>query len=149
MQFFTHARSSVWRHGVAVFRTSTLVTAWNVHTLVRAQMASALGTLVNVWVGKKKKHICIMHIKLINKYALHMIFVLCNGACPTFAGVTVFLEEVALSAVALVRTVDVGTLLTACFGQTLVHIWRLEVEAHYCYRCLDQRIFYVFILTYK
>lgn len=40
-------------------------------------------------------------------------------------------EEVALSAVALVGTVDVRTLLAARAGQALVHIWRLEVRAHY------------------
>lgn len=58
-------------------------------------------------------------------------------------------EVVALSAVALVGTIDVGTLLTARAGQTLIHIWRLEVRAHYCHNSLDQRIFNGFNLTYK
>lgn len=80
--------ASVWRHGVPVFRAGTLVTAKNVHTLVGAQMADALGTLVDV-----------------------------------FTGVPVLPEVVALSAVALVGAVDVGTLLTAWVGQTLIHIF--------------------------
>lgn len=74
---------------------------------------------------------------------------MCNRACLTFTGVPVLPEVVALSAVALVGTIDVGTLLTAWAGQTLIHIWRLEVRAHYCHNSLDQRIFNVFILTYK
>ncbi|TNN50032.1 hypothetical protein EYF80_039773 [Liparis tanakae] len=51
--------------------------------------------------------------------------------CSTFAGVAVLLEVVALPAVALVGAVDVGTLLTARAGQTLVHIWGREVGARY------------------
>lgn len=51
---------------------------------------------------------------------------------PTVAGVPVLPEEVALSAVALVGAVDVRTLLAARVGQALVHIWRVEVGAHYC-----------------
>lgn len=51
---------------------------------------------------------------------------------PTVAGVPVLPEEVALSAVTLVGAVDVGALLAARAGQALVHIWRLEVRAHYC-----------------
>ncbi len=78
-----------------------------------------------------------------------MAFVMCNRACPTFTGVPILPEVVALSAVTLVGTIDVGTLLTAWAGQTLIHIWRLEVRAHYCHDSLDQRIFHVFILTYK
>lgn len=81
-------RASIWRHGVSIFRTSTLVTARNVHTLIGTQMADALGALVDV-----------------------------------FAGVPILPEVVALSAVALVGTVDVGTLLTAWAGQTLIHIF--------------------------
>lgn len=69
---------------------------------------------------------------------------MCNRACPTFAGVPILPEVVALSAVALVGTIYVGTLLTAWAGQTLIHIWRLEVRAHYCHNSLDQRIFNVF-----
>lgn len=80
--------ASIWRHAVPIFRTSALVTARNVHTLVGAQMADALGTLVDV-----------------------------------FTGVPVLPEVVALSTVALVGTVDVGTLLTAWVGQTLIHIF--------------------------
>lgn len=45
------ARPSIWRHGVSVFGTSTLVTAWDVHTLVGTKMADALGALVNVIAG--------------------------------------------------------------------------------------------------
>lgn len=50
---FTSARASIWRHGVSILGTSTLVTARNVHTLIGAQMADALGTLVNVWVTRR------------------------------------------------------------------------------------------------
>lgn len=56
-----------------------------------------------------------------------------NRVCPTFAGVPILPEVVALSAVALVGTIDIGTLLTAWAGQALIHIWRLEVRAHYCH----------------
>lgn len=38
---------------------------------------------------------------------------MCNRACCTFTGVAILLKVVALSAVALVGTIDVGTLLTA------------------------------------
>ena len=68
---------------------------------------------------------------------------------PTFTGVPVLPQVVALSAVALVGTIDVGTLLTAWAGQTLIHICRLEVRAHHCHNPPDQRIFSVFIPTYK
>lgn len=51
---------------------------------------------------------------------------------PTVAGVPILPEEVALSAVALVGAVDVCTLLAARAGRALVHIWRVEVRAHYC-----------------
>lgn len=78
-----------------------------------------------------------------------MPLVMCNRVGPTFTGVPILPEVVALSAVALVGTVDVGTLLTAWVGQTLIHIWRLEVRAHYCHNSLDQSIFNVFIPTYK
>lgn len=50
---FTSARASIWRHGVSILRTSTLVTARNVHTLIGTQMADALGTFVNVWVTRR------------------------------------------------------------------------------------------------
>lgn len=46
---FTSAGASVGRHGVSIFRTSALVTARHVHALIGAQMADALGTLVDVW----------------------------------------------------------------------------------------------------
>lgn len=82
------ARASIWRHGVSILRTSALVTARNVHTLVGTQMADALGTLIDV-----------------------------------FTGVPILPEVVALSAIALVGTIDVGTLLTAWAGQTLIHIF--------------------------
>lgn len=82
------ARASIWRHGVSIFRTGTLVTARNIHALIGAQMADALGTLVDV-----------------------------------FTGVPILPEVVALSAVALVGTIDVGTLLIAWAGQTLIHIF--------------------------
>lgn len=82
-------------------------------------------------------------------FGINVVFVMCNRVCPTFAGVPVLPEVVALSAVALVGTIDVGTLLAAWAGQTLIHIWRLEVRAHYCHNPLDQRILSVFILTYK
>lgn len=78
-----------------------------------------------------------------------MVFLMCNRACCTFAGVPILPEVVALSAVALVGTVDVGTLLTAWAGQALIHIWGLEVRTHYCHNSLDQRIFTVFISTHK
>lgn len=55
----------------------------------------------------------------------------------TFTGVPVLPQLVALSAVALVGTVDVGTLLTARAGQALVHIWRLEDGARH--RAKDRR----------
>ena len=45
---------SVRGHGVAVLRTGTLVAAWHVNTLVRAQVAHALGTLIDVWGGGEK-----------------------------------------------------------------------------------------------
>lgn len=73
-----------------------------------------------------------------------MVFVRCDRVCPTFTGVPVLPEVVALSAVALVRAVDVGTLLTAWVNQTLIHIWRLEVSAYYCHSSPDQRVFNVF-----
>lgn len=82
------AGASIWRHCVSIFRTRTLVTARNVHTLIGTQMANALGAFVNV-----------------------------------FTGVPILPEVVALSAVALVGTVDVGTLLTTRAGQTLIHIF--------------------------
>ena len=63
---------------------------------------------------------------------------------PTFTGVPILPEVVALSAVALVGAVDVGTLLAARAAQTLVHIWRLVVRAHYCHSSPDQRTFNVF-----
>ncbi len=78
-----------------------------------------------------------------------MVFVKLNRACLTFTGVPILPEVVALSAVALVGTVHVGTLLAAWAGQTLIHIWRLEVRAHYCHDSPDQRIFNVSIPTYK
>lgn len=78
-----------------------------------------------------------------------MLLVMCNRVRPTFTGVPILPEVVALSAVTLVGTIDVGTFLTAWAGQTLIHIWRLEVRAHYCHISLDQRIFNVFIPTYK
>lgn len=58
----------------------------------------------------------------------------------TFAAASVLPQVVALSAVALVGAVDVGTLLTAGVGQTLIHIWRLEVRANYCHGSADQKI---------
>lgn len=67
-----------------------------------------------------------------------MIFVTCNRAFPTFTGVPVLPEVVALSAVALVGTIDVCTLLAAWAGQTLIHIWRLEVSAHYCHNLIKE-----------
>lgn len=71
---------------------------------------------------------------------------MCNKVRHTFTGVPVLPEVVALSAVALVGAVDVGTLLTAWAGQTLIHIWRLVVRAHYCHNLLDQRISNVFFI---
>lgn len=59
-------------------------------------------------------------------------------AFPTIAGVPVLPEEVALSAVALVRAVDVSALLAAWAGQALVHIWRLKVSPHYCQRLIKE-----------
>lgn len=82
------ARASIWRHGVAIFRTSTVVTARDIYTPVGAEVADASGTLINV-----------------------------------FTSLTVFPEVVALSTVALVGTVDVGTLLTTWAGQTFIHIF--------------------------
>lgn len=45
------AGASVGRHGVSIFRTRALVTARHVHALIGAQMADALGTLVDVIAG--------------------------------------------------------------------------------------------------
>ncbi len=59
----TSARASIWRHGVSIFRTSTLVTARNVHTLVGTQMSNALGALVDVWGDREE----VNHVKLIHK----------------------------------------------------------------------------------
>lgn len=49
----TSARASIWRHGVSIFRTIALIAARNIHALVGAQMADALGTLVDVWVTRR------------------------------------------------------------------------------------------------
>lgn len=84
-----------------------------------------------------------------HKRGINVGLVMCNRAHRTFAGVPVLPEVVALSAVALVGAVDVGTLLTAWAGQTLIHIWRLEVRAHYCHNSPDQRTLSGFNRTYK
>lgn len=56
----------------------------------------------------------------------------------TIAGMSVLPEEVALSAVALVGPVDVGTLLTARVSQTLVYICVCKVRNSNCESLLDQ-----------
>lgn len=125
----TSAGTSVCRHGVSVLRTCALIAPRNVHTLVGAQMADALRALVDVWgdmgeyqSGETKTQV--WHTDVARQYG--------RKELPTVAGVPVLLEEVALSAVTLVGAVDVGALLAARAGQALVHIWRLEVRAHYC-----------------
>lgn len=45
-----------------------------------------------------------------------------GGVCVTFTGVCVLTQVIALSAVTLVRAVDVNTLVTAWTAQTLIHI---------------------------
>jgi len=142
--FITSARSSIWRHGVSIFRTGTLITAWNIHTLVGTQMANGLGALVDVWMTKR-----INCVNLTYEYGMKVMFSVFNRTCLTFTGMPILPEVVALSAIALVGTIDVSTFLTAWAGQTLIHIWRLEVRAHYCHNSLDQRIFNVSILTHK
>lgn len=59
---FTSARTAVWRHGVSIFGTSTLIAARNIHTLIGTQMANALGTLIDVWASRKN----INHLKMID-----------------------------------------------------------------------------------
>lgn len=44
------------------------------------------------------------------------------GVCVTFTGVCVLAQVVALSAVTLVRAVDINTLVTTGTAQTLIHI---------------------------
>lgn len=134
---FTSARASIWRHGVSIFRTSTLVTARNVHTLVGTQMADALGTFVNVWSTRQKDIVCNWLVTVSKtKLGTNLVFVVCNRVFPTVTGVPVLPEVVALPAVALVGTIDVCTLLAARASQTLIHIWKLEVSAHYCHNLI-------------
>lgn len=45
-----------------------------------------------------------------------------RGVCVTFTGVCVRTQVVALSAVTLVRAVDINTLVSAWTAQTLIHI---------------------------
>lgn len=45
-----------------------------------------------------------------------------HGVCVTFTGVCVLAQVVALSAVTLIRAVDVNTLVNARTAQTLIHI---------------------------
>lgn len=48
----TSAGASVRRHGVSIIGTRALVTPGDVHTLIGAQMADALRTLVDVCGGR-------------------------------------------------------------------------------------------------
>lgn len=48
----TMAGASVWRHAVSVFRAGTVVTSWNVHTLVGTEMTNALRTFINICTAK-------------------------------------------------------------------------------------------------
>lgn len=48
---FTSAGASIRRHGVSIFGTCALVTPGDVHTLIGAQLADALRTLVDVLGG--------------------------------------------------------------------------------------------------
>lgn len=59
-----------------------------------------------------------------------------DNVFPTITGVPVLPQVITLSAVALVGTIDVGTLLAAWAGQTLIHVWGLEVAAHYCHNLI-------------
>lgn len=54
---FTSAGASIGRHGVSMFGASTLVTAGHVHAFVGAQMADALGALVDVLASERDKQI--------------------------------------------------------------------------------------------
>lgn len=60
---FTSAGSSVRRHGVSVLGARTLVAAGNVHTLIGAQVADGLGTLVDICENKGE----VIPVKLIHK----------------------------------------------------------------------------------
>lgn len=80
--------ASVRSHAVSMFRTGTVVTSWDVHTLVGTEMTDALRTFISI-----------------------------------FTGVCVLTQVVALSAVTLVRAIDVHTLVTTRTAQTLIHIF--------------------------
>lgn len=96
-------------------------------------MADALRALVDVWAiwknnNQMRRLKCVQNIGLAHRCETSVW----KEEFPTVAGVPILPEEVALSAVALVGAVDVCTLLAAWAGQALIHIWRLEVRAHYC-----------------
>lgn len=102
-------------------------------------MANALRTLVNVWSDKEDiNHVNGFMGVCKNNFGTNMLFAICNSAFPTVTGVPVLPQVVALSAVALVGSINVCTLLVAWAGQTLIHIWRLEVRTHYCHNLIKE-----------